>query len=38
MIKIEENKKSEAQIRLEKKLERDRAKLQEQVKKRPEKD
>ena len=33
MIKIEENKKSEAQIRLEKKLERDRAKLQEQVKK-----
>lgn len=33
MIKIEENKKSEAQIRLEKKLERDKEKLQEQVKK-----
>ena len=33
MIKIEENQKSEAQIRLEKKLERDKEKLQEQVKK-----
>lgn len=33
MIKVEENKKSEAQIRLEKKLERDKEKLQEQVKK-----
>ena len=33
MIKIDENQKSEAQIRLEKKLERDKEKLQEQVKK-----
>ena len=33
MIKIEENQKSEAQIRLEKKLDRDKEKLQEQVKK-----
>ena len=33
MIKVEENQKSEAQIRLEKKLERDKEKLQEQVKK-----
>ncbi|MCR5747421.1 MAG: hypothetical protein K6G03_06895 [Lachnospiraceae bacterium] len=33
MIIVEENKKSEAQIRLEKKLERDKEKLQEQVKK-----
>ncbi|MCR5650797.1 MAG: hypothetical protein K6F86_06400 [Lachnospiraceae bacterium] len=33
MIKIEENQKSEAQIRLEEKLESDRAKLQEQIRK-----
>ena len=33
MIKVEENKKSEAQIRLEEKLEKDRAKLQEQIRK-----
>ena len=33
MIKIEENQKSEAQIRLEEKLERDKSKLQEQIRK-----
>ena len=33
MIKIEENQKSEAQIRLEEKLERDKVRLQEQIRK-----